>query len=50
MPEFTVEYHDFGYQREFHIADNQHQVREYFEVEKPWCLPVLILEVGDEQE
>ncbi len=50
MPEFTVEYHDFGYRREFHVADSQKQVREYFESEMPWRLPILILEVPNENE
>lgn len=49
MPAYTAEYTDFGYRREHHIADNQQQVREYYETEMPWCLPVLILEEVEDE-
>lgn len=50
MPTYTAEYDHYGPECEHHIAGDEQQVRRYFELERPWLLPVVITEVPSDED
>lgn len=49
MPHYMAEFDHGGYEREHHEAANEQQVRDYYNLEMPWVLPVLITEIESDE-